>query len=530
MIIEKYTLTSKPRDMALALLEEVVADQDRKWGGGEMSAAAYDTAWVAMICDPHNPKRLVFPQSFEWLLNNQAADGSWSSPFPYSLLPTLAAFLALLKAPEQTEVIRCAARKARTYLQNAFSQWSVEEHESVGFEVLAPSLLKELEQFNIVFEFPNKTELLDLYTQKLLITAPELIYSGQSNLIHSLEAFGSSLDFKRLKQQQSSNGSYGCSAAATAAVLIYGSEWDSAAAEWLTYLYSHTFDGTIGAMPNAYPIDTFEGAWVLYNLASANFNLEREFPQQLLQKLLTWLQQSLTAQGASISRFIGMPADSDDTGMVLAALSKAGIEVPVNCLLDYEHSNYFVCFQKERGASLSANAHVLAALLSLPKSRASKLAPSITKVVNYLYEVRNESGFWKDKWHISPFYATACSVMALVEHENLAVRKKLQLTIDWVLQTQSIIDGGWGYGNSSTLEETAYAIQILQALPDLIQPSYYLGYKRSIHRGIKYLCQHLDEYYPKYGAWLPKLWRGKELYTPSRVVFSVIIGVFNQYK
>jgi hypothetical protein len=32
MITDKYTLTSKPRDMALALLEEVVADQDRKWG------------------------------------------------------------------------------------------------------------------------------------------------------------------------------------------------------------------------------------------------------------------------------------------------------------------------------------------------------------------------------------------------------------------------------------------------------------------------------------------------------------------
>jgi len=522
------TLALTPRDMALALLEEVVADLDKKWGGGEMTATAYDTAWVAMVRDPYNHEQLAFPHSFNWLLKHEAVDGSWGGPFPYSLIPTLAALLAMLKAPEQTEQTRYAASRAEAYLRTAFTQWSVKKHESVGFEVLAPSLLEELEKLGVVFEFPDKAELLQLYTEKLLIDAPEMIYSGQSGLIHSLEAFSSSLDFKRLKQQQATNGSYGGSAAATAAVLIYGPEWDIAAAEWLTHLSDRTFDGARGAVPGAYPMDTFEGTWILYNLASAGFNLRREFPQPLLQKLLAWLQQSLTPLGASMSRIIGLPTDSDCTGMLLAVLNKAGVEIPVDYLLHFERSTHFACYDGERVASLSANAHVLAALLSLPKAAQSNLANSITKVVDYLYNVRDSCGFWEDKWHLSPFYATACAVMALAEHEELAVRNKLQPTMDWVLQTQSSIDGGWGCGDFSTLEETAYALQILQAVPDVVEPSDYLAYKRAIHRGVKYLWQHLDDYYPDYGAWLPKLWRDKELYTPLRIVFSAVIAVLNQ--
>jgi halimadienyl-diphosphate synthase len=528
---DHLNLPLQPRNMALVLLEQLVADQNETWGGGEMTAAAYDTAWVAMVRDPHHPNQLAFPQALNWLLKHQAIDGSWSrsSPYPYALLPTLAGLLALLKAPAQTESIRYAASRAEAYLRTSFSQWSVKKHESVGFEVLAPKLLQELEKLGVFFEFPDKAELLELYAEKMLIAGPDLIYSGQSNLIHSLEAFGSSLDFKRLKRQQSSNGSYGCSPAATAAVLIYGSDWDNAAADWLTYLSNRAFDGVQGGMPNAYPIDAFEGAWVLYNLALGGFNLERDFPKQLLQNLYTWLQQCLTPQGASISRFIGIPIDSDDTGMVLAALNKAGVKVPVDSILHFERSEHFSCFEKERGASMSANAHVLAALLSLPKAERNYLSSSIRKLVNFLYSIRDKSGFWEDKWHLSPFYATACAVMALVDYEELSVQNNLQSTINWVLQSQSSKDGGWGYCDYSTLEETAYALQILQAVPHLIEPSDYLAYKRAIYRGVKYLWQHLDEYYPDYGAWLPKLWRGKELYTPSRVVFSAVIAVLNQF-
>ena len=68
----QHTLTQKLRDMVLALLEEMVADYDEKWGGGKMSAAAYDVAWVAMVREPHNPDQLAFCDSFNWLLRHES--------------------------------------------------------------------------------------------------------------------------------------------------------------------------------------------------------------------------------------------------------------------------------------------------------------------------------------------------------------------------------------------------------------------------------------------------------------------------
>ncbi|MCC5669179.1 hypothetical protein LC653_36380 [Nostoc sp. CHAB 5784] len=523
-------LVIKPRDMALALLEEMAADLDGKWGGGEITASAYDAAWVAMVRDPYNPQQLAFPDSLKWLLIHQAMDGKWGDLFPYTLVSTLAALLALLKAPEQTEQICYGAKQAEAYLQHALCQWPAKEQESINIEILVLNLLRELEKLGVAFEFPKKDELLQLSSQRLLIDNPKLIYNGQSNLISSLEAFAPFLDFKRLKQQQLKNGSYGCSSAATAAVLIYSPEWDSAAAEWLIYLSNRAFDDTTGAVPTAYPIDTFEGAWVLYNLAQGGFNLNKDFPQPLLQKLVRSLQDSLTHQGVSFNCALGeIFTNSDNTGIVMAALNKVGVEIPRDYLVHFDRLNYFACYDQQKGTSVSANAHVLAALLSLSDSARSNLLTNITGVVNLLYSLRDSRGFWEDKNHLSPFYATACAVMAIAEHEEFSLRYKLQPTIEWVLQTQSTSDGGWGYGARSTLEETAYALQILQSVPDLVELSDHRAYKRAIHRGIGYLWQHFDEFSANYDIKLPKLWRYKELYVPVRVVYSAVVGVMHRF-
>jgi halimadienyl-diphosphate synthase len=537
--------TLKLQDKVLALLEEVVADFDQKWGGGKMSAAVYDIAWVAMVRDPHNPQKLAFPDSFNWLLQHQSIDGSWGS-LPQTLLPTLAALLALLKAPKQTDATRCAAKRAEAHLQAAFNKWSVNQHESVGFEVLVLALLEELENLGVVLEFPDKTELLKLYHQKLCITAPELIYSGHSNLIHSLEAFGSSIDFQRLGQLQAANGSYGCSPAATAAFLIYSPQWDTAAADWLTHLSDKARSaGEPGAMPNAYPIDVFESSWVFYNFIQAGIDFTDEAYSTVLQRLRIWLQESVTQKGASISRMIGMPTDSDDTGMVLAAhnllANKIGLKrVSIDCLQHFERDTHFACFELERGISLSANAHVLAALLSEPTPPGWVTNNNtINKLVDYLYSVRNRDGYWEDKWHMSPFYATACTTMALAEHPDPSVLQKLQPTVEWILATQSPKDGGWGsHGNGcSTLEETAYALQILNVARERLLEKKPLVVTQNecsevMRRGIQYLWQHLEEL--SFGTQvaanprLPYLWRGKELYVPWRVVHSVVLAVLYQ--
>ena len=538
----QHKLASKLPNMILTLLEEVVVDLDENWGGGAMSPAAYDTAWVAMIRSPDNHHELAFKKSFEWLLKNQSDDGSWGFP-PQQILPTFAGLLALLKAPQQNELIRFAANKAQIYLENSCRQWSINEHESIGFEILVPALLSELEKYGVVFEFSNKAQLLRLYREKICIASPKLIYSGESTLIHSLEAFAHSIDFQRLKSLKAANGSYGCSPAATAAVLIYGSEWDKSAADWLTHLSNKSCSqNEPGAMPNAYPIDTFESSWVLYNLLHSEVDLEGRIFQASLQKLENWLYKSLTHKGASISRFIGLPTDSDDTGMLLAAYNllvdknKAKM-FSVECLQTFERDTHFACFEVERGVSLSANAHVLAGLFSTPiSSEWVQKNQSINKLIDYLYSVRNSYGYWEDKWHISPFYATSCSVMALAQHTNTFTLDKLQLTVNWVLATQSLKDGGWNSSGSkySTLEETAYALLILNTIrrkiPE-IKPQAALTH--AVEKGAYFLWQHIDELYlnkkqMRTNPRLPYLWRGKELYMPRRVVMSAVLAALGQ--
>jgi halimadienyl-diphosphate synthase len=512
--------------MALALLEAMLANQDPQWGGGQMSASAYDTAWVAMVRDHQNPDRLAFPQAFAWLLNHQNSNGSFGGPDSYALLPTLAGLLALLKAPAPSPQIQAAAARAEAYLEQSLSEWSVTTHESVGFEILAPGLLAELEKLGRDFDFPDKPILLSLYAEKLLIAGPDLIYRNRSNLIHSLEGFGPYLDFTRLKCQQANNGSYGCSPAATAAVLIYGPEWDEDAAAWLAHLVEQGFEDISGAMPDAYPIDTFECSSVLYHLAHGGFfnGHHQKFPKEVMTPLLDWLQASLTRQGGSISRLLGMPNDAAHTAMIVAALNLAGVATPVDSLLHFERDQYFACFERERGASLSANAYVLSAMLSRPLPVRSRLASSISKVVAFLYDQRDPQGFWEDKWHLSPYYATACVGLALASHDSPAVRRKLQPTLDWMLATQSVRDGGWSIGDFSTMEETAYAVQFLQAVSDLVAPAERSRYDFALERGREYLWQQLETQFPTNGIGLPRLWRGKELYTPARVVFAVTIA------
>lgn len=517
-------------NLVLELLEDVASDLHPEQGGGKVTASAYDTAWVARIRHPDNRTKLAFPQSLGWLLEQQSNDGSWEGPPPYNLLPTMAALLALISVPEPSARTCQAANHAKSYLQKALVNWNVKDFESSGFEVLAPALLYELENRGITFNFPEKPYLINLHSQKLALTDPKLIYSGETSLSHSLEAFGAKLDFTRLKSQQAIGGSYGCSPAATAAVLIYGPTWDSAAAKWLSGLYEHSLvDGFPGAMPVAYPIDIFECSWVLYNLAWVGLLTKPVLASNSTQVLVNWIRGSLGADGVSMSRFKGFPPDADDTGMVIAALRKTGIKVAPQPLFNFERDSYFVCYNAEREASISANAHVLAALLSLSKPEIRLLKAKFKKIVDFLYSQRKEAGYWEDKWHTSPYYATACTVLALAGHSDLQATQKLLPTLNWVLENQNLKDGGWCSSRSicnesgSNMEETAYGLQILKALSGLVNDKNYNHYNQALLRGTQFMWRELESF-NQGTANIPKMWRAKNLYTPLRVTNAIVLS------
>ena len=323
------------------LLHEVADNLDDDRGGGDISPSTYETAWVAMVRHPRYPNRLAFPESLSWLLKTQQSNGCWDGNFPYAVIPTMAALLALAKAPRQTKQIRMAQARAERYLQQKIPHWDIATYDTPLFEFLTPLLTTELAMYGIQLPVPQLELMAERTAQKLRRLPLDLLYAGKSNIIHGLEALTAVLTYERLRAVQSRDGSYGNSPSATAAVLIHGPTWDEKAARWLRHLSSRAFGGMRGAMPASHPADAFETAWVMHLLlhGGVRFSGKTNATHHLL---LHWLQSCLTPSGASYARQIGLPCDVDDTAVIIAVLNHCGMQTPLDALWLFEVDDHFV--------------------------------------------------------------------------------------------------------------------------------------------------------------------------------------------
>lgn len=513
-----------------ALLTDIANDEDPEHGGGEISPSAYETAWVAMVRRPDNSGDLAFPSALEWLVTNQRADGSWRPDFPFSLLPTMAAALALKKAPHPTEKVIGAGERARKYLEAAMRRWPtnlLKDFDTPFFEFLGPLLAHELAQVGIVLSVPH-LELMKARSQAKLSQLPlDLLYSGPSPLTHVLEALGPHIDYRRLRQVRPAYGGYGNSPSATAAVLMHSPSWDNTAEDWLRSLASRSITGaTHGGMPCSHPADAFEAGWVLHLLLHGGL-LPRKMPHHSYHQIIQWLQNCLSEAGVSFAREVSaatLPCDMDDTALTLAVLRQCGVRVPLNSLWTFEAPTHFVSYAGERTTSTSANAHALEAVLSADPIEWTQLAGRRRKLITYLLGERTMQGFWRDKWHLSSYYATMSCVLALtkVPYRELG-NDVLVPTFAWLIWTQHP-DGGWGI-KRSTLEETAYALLALRALLRT-RPGWPLARTQrgnsALERGRAYLMQHYGEL--KLPHMLPAYWLDKTLYCPTRVVRAAVLS------
>ena len=240
------------------LLKEICDGITKDGGFGSFTSCIYDTAWVSMIHDKHQPSQRMFPECFQYILHVQSEDGSWQGGGSQidSILCTLASLLALQQSlPLETP----AVSKAIAFLTRALNEWRVEECIHVGFEILVPAHLRMLEKVGIGFEFPGKQVLLALNQRKLAKFRPEMLYQQSSTMHHSLEAFVDVIDFNKLSHLKS-NGSMMGSPSSTAAYLMNISERDLEAEEYLRAVIAH--DKNKNAVPSAYPTTIFEVSWV----------------------------------------------------------------------------------------------------------------------------------------------------------------------------------------------------------------------------------------------------------------------------
>lgn len=244
---------------------------------GSMSESMYCTAWVSMVHKPTNGhKKWLFPQCFQYLLNGQSLQGGWDCGSAEiddvdSILNTMASLVSILKHRNNTEITGCAFERtdlnarvelATIWLKDKLESWDVTKTRHVAFEILIPSHLDLLRTEGINFEFPGSKELNRLNAVKIAKFTPGIIYSNyQTTLIHSLEAFIGQIDFDKVKHRLQ-DGSMMHSPSSTAAYLIYSSQWDDRAEEYLQMVLNNAEAGKGRAVPAAYPSEIFDISWV----------------------------------------------------------------------------------------------------------------------------------------------------------------------------------------------------------------------------------------------------------------------------
>lgn len=455
---------------------------------GITSGVAYDTAWTARVTDERGNS--VFPECVHWLLNHQNPDGCWGSQvvtYHDRILSTLSAVMAL-KEINKT-MYEPYIQKGETYIWENIKNLELDSTRLIGSELLIPSLMEQAEPMGLNLPYHKKVYQKE-YNTKMKKVDTSLLYSPVTPLSFSLEFLGDAVDVNRLPRMQLPNGSVATSPAATAFFLKHVKS--RKAVTYLKKVLSVTGDGSVMTV---YPIEVFEYGWTLYNLMLAGLYFERY--TEICDFLVSHLGHSGMCWSAE-----SPVTSADETAVVCKVL--CDMQYPVNAgILDtYDAGDYYLTLPLELDPSVSTNIHVLDFVKS---SQFNEKEDIIEKIIRFLKK-KIHSGFWTDKWHISPYYPTAHAVFALCDVEPSLAEK----AVSWIVETQNET-GLWG--KYETLEETAYAVQALM---------YY--YRTIEHIGIEEISNAVSVLNST-GVHVPdlvNLWVGKVLYAPIRVVWSTV--------
>jgi len=481
-------------DLIAKLIDEI--------GPGHMGSTAYDTAWAARLGEIDWN---LSSRALAWLAENQLPDGSWGAAAPTyyhdRVLCTLAAMIALSYQGRRGND-KLQIEKGKYALErivgNATQGLQADPNgATVGFEMIAPTLAAEAEKLGIIKRQSDRIlGRLSRQRAKKLSFLKDNMISRHITMAFSAEMAG--LDGKHMldtKNLQESNGSVGVSPSATAYFATYIKRGDEASLKYL-----HSVIKPDGGMPNVAPFDVFEIAWALWNLS---------FIPDLKKNGKLKPHIDFLSNAWQPKRGVGFAAeysvkDSDDTGLVYDTLLRFGCEKDLASVLIYEEKDHFRCFDLEANPSISANIHVLGAL---GQAGLDQRNASVHKVLTFLLKARGQYPFWVDKWHSSPYYATAHAIIACASFASSLVAESIQ----WLLSSQNK-DGSWGT-YLSTAEETAYALQALWIWDEKVAKI-----PKSVFRhGARWLREHMDQPYPP-------LWIGKCLYNPSLVIRSAVIS------
>lgn len=465
-----------------------------------ISVSAYDTAWLAWL----------MPTARDWLCAAQHLDGSWGAGLEYyhdRVISTLAAINALAATSTNNHDLHRIERGIK-YLERATLCLSRDPTETVGFELLAPALVKMGEGLGLNLD--QVARALEPYEivrrQKMALIPNAVLYSPKSTAPHSLEFVGfDDLDHAAVAQLRFANGSIHNSPASTAFCEVAGAG-SPAGQAYLSAILEY-YQGTA---PTFAPFELYEIAWSLLHL-----DLAEDLAQinQMAQPLVEKIQADWGPEGIGITR--EFPVDLDNTAVAYMLLSRLS-DAPEPAVFEtYEEEDHFRCYRFERNISVDVHIHLVMALRQTPDfpRRDDMLLKAVNVLSRYL-----QSDFITDKWHVSPYYSTAHAVIAL----NGLADHLIEDQIYWLCHTQQA-DGRWTfYPNfpGAAVEETSLALLALL----IVQKQNGSIPHAIIKRGMEYLTQHYHHHQD-----LPALWVAKTVNHPLHITRSIFLATFALY-
>ncbi|WP_341716734.1 prenyltransferase/squalene oxidase repeat-containing protein [Micromonospora sp. FIMYZ51] len=486
--------------------DELLAFLDRE-PAGQVSNSVYETG--RLVSDAPwlggHGKRLAY------LLARQGSDGSWGPPGGYALVPTASAVEALLAelvrggptgpaATSGPELPAAAVRGLAALAQRLAAGTAMPDTPAADLIVpaLADRIGAHLRQLD-----GGYGPALPTVDRWRIDTVNALLATDRpmpSKLWHAYEVLGPAA--ARRADVAPIDGAVGASPAATAAWLGHRRTADPAARAYLDAVVARHG----GPVPCCTPITTFERSWAVATLVRVGLPITP--PPGLVAQLTAALGPTGAATGP------GLPTDADTTSATLYALAGLGRPVDPVSLLHYDLGSHFCTWQGEDGQSVTTNAHVLEALgwhVRHTRDGAERYGTRVTGLAGWLRDSQQSDGRWTDRWHASPYYATCCAALALAGHAPADVADPaVDRATDWVLATQRD-DGGWGRW-STTVEETAYAVQVLLGPGRPLRPQV----RAAVARALEPLHTEPAEH--------PPLWHDKDLYAPLLIVRAAVLA------
>jgi squalene cyclase len=173
---------------------------------------------------------------------------------------------------------------------------------------------------------------------------------------------------------------------------------------------------------------------------------------------------------------------------------------------------------------VTTNAHVLDVfgerLIRRP-ALGARYGAARRRIVAWLCDQQSADGSWTDKWHASPFYATASCTLALSRFGGTVARSAVARAVRWLVETQ-YPDGSWGVWRP-TAEETAYALHALAGRRHAVRDR---GVALAVGRGRAWLLDWTNGGPARNGVEEeePALWHDKDLYRPVAIVRAAVLS------